>query len=122
MEPEIEKIMNQWIEVGHVDDVPRLGSRVVSSPFGDIAIFKTKDNQLFALRDKCPHKGGALSQGIIHGHKVTCPLHNWVISLLDGEAQGFDEGCTTTYQVKTDGSLIYLALSETAEASQTAAT
>lgn len=109
--------MNQWIEVGQVDDIPRLGSRVVSSPFGDIALFKTKADKIFALRDKCPHKGGALSQGIVHGEHVTCPLHNWVISLQDGAAQGFDVGCTTIYRVKTEGTTIYLTLNETAEAS-----
>ncbi|HST93294.1 MAG TPA: nitrite reductase small subunit NirD [Microvirga sp.] len=92
--------MSEWIDIGAVEDVPVLGSRVVQAPGGDIAVFKAADGTLFALRDRCPHKGGPLSQGIVHGHSVTCPLHNWVISLASGEAQGADKGCTPTIPVE----------------------
>ena len=98
-----------WLDAGAVDDVPLRGSRVVTSPIGDIAVFKAADGSLFALRDKCPHKGGPLSQGIVHGHAVTCPLHNWVISLVDGEAQGADKGCTPRIPLKVEEGRIYLA-------------
>ena len=77
-----------WHDVGAVDDVPRLGSGVVETPSGHIAVFRAADDTVFALRDSCPHKQGKLSQGIVHGHRVTCPLHNWVISLETGQAQG----------------------------------
>lgn len=82
-----------WRDVGTVDDVPRLGARVVETRGGDIAVFRTADDRIFALRDACPHKAGKLSQGIVHGHRVTCPLHNWVIELADGNAVAPDEGC-----------------------------
>ncbi|WP_369599887.1 nitrite reductase small subunit NirD [Hahella sp. SMD15-11] len=94
--------MTEWKAVGHIEEIPVRGARVVDTPWGEIAVFRTRDNKVFALRDKCPHKGGALSQGIVHGHAVTCPLHNWVISLEDGEAQGYDTGCTRTYVVRVD--------------------
>jgi nitrite reductase (NADH) small subunit len=103
--------MSEWIDVGTVDDVPVLGSRVVQAPSGDIAVFKAADGTLFALRDRCPHKGGPLSQGIVHGHSVTCPLHNWVISLKTGEAQGADNGCTHKIPLRVEGSRILLAAS-----------
>jgi nitrite reductase (NADH) small subunit len=103
--------MNEWIDVGAVDDVPVLGSRVVQAPGGNIAVFKAADGTLFALRDRCPHKGGPLSQGIVHGRAVTCPLHNWVISLETGEAQGADHGCTNTIPLRLEGRRILLALS-----------
>ena len=81
-----------WTDVGAVTDVPRRGARRVPTPAGDIAIFRTGDNEVFALRDACPHKGGPLSQGIVHGRSVTCPLHAWAIDLATGEAMGADRG------------------------------
>ena len=82
-----------WIDDRPVDDIPRRGARCVATPHGEIAVFRTADDRVFALEDRCPHKGGPLSQGIVHGAAVTCPLHNWVISLETGEALGADEGC-----------------------------
>ncbi len=102
--------MSNWIEVGKLDDIPRLGARVVETAKGDIAVFRTADDQVFALRDKCPHKDGPLSQGIVHGHKVACPLHNWNIDLETGEAVAPDEGCTGRYEVKVENGEVFLAL------------
>jgi nitrite reductase (NADH) small subunit len=81
-----------WIDVGAVTDVPLRGARRVPTPAGDIAIFRTGDGQVFALNDACPHKGGPLSQGLVHGHAVACPLHNWSIDLATGEPLGADRG------------------------------
>lgn len=100
-----------WIEVGSVDEVPRLGARVVETEQGNIGIFRTADDELFALRDSCPHKGGPLSQGIVHGKRVTCPLHNWVLELETGEAIAPDEGCAASYPIKIEDGKVYLALS-----------
>ncbi|MCF6323439.1 MAG: nitrite reductase small subunit NirD [Gammaproteobacteria bacterium] len=102
--------MSNWVEVGAVDDIPRLGSRVLQTADGDVAIFRAADDTIFALRDSCPHKDGPLSQGIVHGYTVTCPLHNWKISLESGEAQGPDEGCTGRYEVKVDSGRISVEL------------
>lgn len=94
--------MSNWINIGHVDDIPRLGARVVPTEQGDIAIFRTADNTVFALADRCPHRNGPLSQGIVHGHIITCPLHNWRINLNDGTAISPDEGCTRSFQIQVD--------------------
>ena len=99
-----------WISVGHVDDIPFLGARVVKTSREDIAVFKTSNGSIFALIDKCPHKGGPLSQGIVHGNCVSCPLHNWNISLESGEAVGPDEGCTRTIPTDVRKGLIYIEL------------
>lgn len=101
--------MTEWIDIGNVQDVPRQGSRIVEAPGGDIAVFRAADGSIFALRDRCPHLGGPLSQGMVHGHSVTCPLHNWVISLETGEAQGADHGCTGKIPVRVEGERILLA-------------
>lgn len=102
--------MSNWISVGPIDQIPQLGSRVVEVGEESIAVFRTGADKIFALRDKCPHKGGPLSQGIIYGDKVACPLHNWSIDLETGEAQAPDKGCARHYEVKIEGSeiLIYI--------------
>ena len=103
--------MNEnWIEVGRLEDIPQLGARVVKSPAGDIALFRNSDDEVFALRNRCPHKGGPLSEGIVAGRRVTCPLHNWVIELENGSAAAPDVGCTPAYPVQVEGDVIYLSL------------
>ena len=104
--------MSDWIEVGSINDIPKLGARVVQTSNGDIAVFRNNNDDIFALRDQCPHKQGPLSQGIVADKTVTCPLHNWKISLESGEAQGPDEGCTGVYDVKLEGDIIFLNLNK----------
>jgi nitrite reductase (NADH) small subunit len=100
--------MKDWIEIGSVDDVPLRGARLVSTQQGDIAIFKAAGGRIFALWDKCPHKGGPLSQGIVHGHSVTCPLHNWVIGLETGEVKGPDQGCARKVKCKVESGIVFI--------------
>ena len=103
--------MNDWLDVGSLSDIPQRGARIVTRPGApDIAVFRTADDRIFALVDRCPHKAGPLSQGIVHGHSVSCPLHNWNIALASGEAQGADKGCTPTIAVKVESGRILLAI------------
>jgi len=100
------EIDERWIDVGYLNDIPRRGARCVKVPGYTVALFRTDDDQVFALEDKCPHKGGPLSQGIVHDGCVTCPLHNFVISLRTGEAQGADSGQAVSIPVRMEGTLI----------------
>lgn len=102
--------MSNWIEIAPLEDIPRLGSRVVKTEDNDIAVFRTANDEVFAVRDACPHKQGPLSQGIVHGTSVTCPLHNWKIDLASGEALGPDEGCTNVFSAKVENGTVYLSL------------
>ncbi|HET9122426.1 MAG TPA: Rieske 2Fe-2S domain-containing protein [Acidiferrobacteraceae bacterium] len=79
------------------------GSRVVASRVGDIALFRASDGSLFAVRDECPHRKGPLSQGLVCGHTVLCPLHNWCIDLASGRALGVDQGQVRTFRVQSVG-------------------
>lgn len=99
-----------WIEIGSLNDIPRQGARVVKRADGDIAVFRTLDDTLFALRDRCPHKGGQLSQGIVYGNKVACPLHDWKISLDTGMAVAPDEGCAARFPVRIESGKVFLSL------------
>jgi nitrite reductase (NADH) small subunit len=101
---------HHWIDIGRLEDVPLRGSRVVRTEAGCIAVFRTGENEAFAIDDACPHKRGPLSQGIVHGRAVTCPLHNWVIGLEDGKAQGADEGRVRTFPLKIEGGRLLIDL------------
>ena len=98
----------EWRDIGRLDDIPRQGARVVTTGAGDIAVFRTLDDAVFAIDDRCPHKGGPLSQGIVHGHAVTCPLHNWVIDLASGQAAAPDRGCVRHIPIRLEAGRLYL--------------
>lgn len=98
-----------WHHICALEDIPVLGSRVVkSAAHGDIAIFRNREDEVFAMHDKCPHKGGPLSQGIVSGRTVICPLHNWKIQLENGEAVAPDVGCTKPFAVKIEDGAVLL--------------
>jgi len=99
-----------WLRVCELDDIPRLGSRVLERAAGNIALFRSGGDEVFALLDRCPHKAGALSQGIVHGRTVTCPLHAWNIALDSGQACAPDEGCTQRFPVKVEGGHVHVSV------------
>ena len=102
----------RWVEVGRLDDIPRRGGRRVARPpcAEPVAVFRTADDEVFALVDRCPHRDGPLSEGIVQGRAVACPLHGWVIELDSGRAEAPDEGCTRTIAARLDGDRILLLL------------
>ena len=105
--------MSDWKILCRVEDIPKLGSRrVTRAAGGDIAVFRTSDDEVFALLDSCPHKGGPLSQGIVFGRSVACPLHNWTIGLADGCAAAPDVGCAQRFTVKVDAGVVSLDMVE----------
>lgn len=97
-----------WLDIGALEDIPRRGARLVKTAHGCVAVFRTHDDRVFAIDDRCPHKGGPLSEGIVHGHAVTCPLHGMVIGLADGLATGADTGAAATYPARVENGRILL--------------
>lgn len=97
-----------WIDIGHIDDVPVRGARQVKTKVGCVAVFRTAENEVFAVSNKCPHKGGPLSEGIVHEQKVTCPLHNTIFDLNSGKSLGVDDYSIATYPVRIEGDRILL--------------
>ena len=102
--------MSQWIQVAKLTDIPRLGARVIQYQNKNIAVFRTADDQVFALNNQCPHKQGPLSEGIVHGTTVTCPLHAWKIDLASGNVLAPDEGCTHHYATKIEDNMVWIAV------------
>ena len=97
-----------WVDVGSIDDVPLRGARVLKTALGCVAVFRTGEAEVFAASNTCPHKGGPLAEGIVHGQSVTCPLHNWVFDLNTGEAQGADDGRIAVYPVRVEAGRILI--------------
>ena len=97
-----------WIDIGTLDDIPLRGARRVKTAQGCVAVFRTAEDEVFATSAICPHRGGPLDEGIVHGRNVTCPLHNWVFSLETGEAQGADEGAIPTYPARVENGRVLL--------------
>ena len=107
--------MSNWVKVAAFEDIPKLGARVVrtTNQNGDaleIGVFRLEDDRIFAINNKCPHKAGPLSQGIVYGDKVACPLHSWKISLVDGKADAPDVGETACFNTKIEDGFVYLEL------------
>ena len=100
--------MSQWIDIAALEDIPQRGARLVKTALGCVAVFRTGPDEVFAASNTCPHKGGPLAEGIVHGQSVTCPLHNWVISLETGQAQGEDDGEVATYPARVEDGRILL--------------
>jgi len=100
-----------WIDIGALEEIPAQGARVVKTALGCVAVFRTADDAVFALDNRCPHKGGPLSEGIVHDHKVTCPLHGWVFSLETGTAQGADKGAVATFPACIENGRVLLEAS-----------
>jgi nitrite reductase (NADH) small subunit len=106
---------NTWTPICRVEDIPTLGSRRVARERGlPVALFRTSEDKVFALLDRCPHKGGPLSQGIVAGEGVTCPLHGWTIGFEDGRVRAPDEGATPTFACRVDAGLVLLDAAELA--------
>jgi nitrite reductase [NAD(P)H] small subunit len=104
-----------FVPVCRLADIPLPGARVVrrpGNPDGDVALFRTAADRVFAVRDRCPHKGGPLSQGIVFGDRVACPLHNWTIELASGCAAAPDDGCVRTFATRIDGGIVHVALGD----------
>jgi nitrite reductase (NADH) small subunit len=107
--------MKQPVFVCRVEDIPVLGARRVQRARGAaVAVFRNAEGEVFALLDRCPHKGGPLSQGIVFGRHVACPLHNWTIGLDDGCARAPDEGCVQRFSVQVQDGRVALDSEELA--------
>ncbi len=110
-------MIGEWLDIGWLHEIPVRGSRTIPVEGGEeIAVFRTGDDKVFALVNRCPHKGGPLSAGLVHGHSIACPLHNWNIALATGQAQGEDKGCTPVIPVKLSAGRVLICRASTLKA------
>ncbi|PPC82445.1 MAG: nitrite reductase (NAD(P)H) small subunit [Methylotenera sp.] len=104
--------MSNWVKVAPLEEIPKLGARVVRSQNVDIGVFRLEDDRIYAVNNSCPHKGGPLSEGIVYGDRIACPLHSWKINLVDGKADEPDVGETACFNTKIEDGVVYLELKE----------
>jgi nitrite reductase (NADH) small subunit len=104
--------MSNWVKVAPFEEIPKLGARVVRTKDIDIGVFRLEDDRIYAVNNSCPHKGGPLSQGIVYGDKIACPLHSWKISLVNGKAEEPDVGETACFNTKIEDGIVYLELKD----------
>lgn len=102
--------MTRWVKVAPLNEIPTLGARVVRSKGVEVGVFRLEDERIFAINNRCPHKGGPLSEGIVYGDKIACPMHSWKISLLNGKADEPDVGQTACFNTKVEDGIVYLEL------------
>ena len=100
-----------WVDIGALDDIPLRGARLVKTEMGCVAVFRTDDTEVFAASNSCPHKGGPLVEGIVHGQSVTCPLHNWIFDLNTGAAKG-EDGRIAIYPVRVEAGRVWLDVTQ----------
>lgn len=102
--------LEQWTRVCAVEDVPRRGGRSVRCGGVDVALFRLSHDAIVAVEDRCPHKGGTLSEGIVCDHTVICPLHGWRIDLVRCEATDPDKGCVRRFGVDVRNGEVFVNL------------
>lgn len=76
------------MNLGQLAKIPRGEGRVFQIGLSSIAVFHTRNGDVFATDPSCPHKGGPLADGIIGANKVICPLHAFVFDLASGQPVG----------------------------------
>lgn len=98
------------IEISSVEQLPEKLGKCVKVRDMELALFRSSSGQIYALENRCPHKGGDLSQGIVSGEFVFCPLHDWKICMKDGKVQEPDHGCVKTYKVEMNDDKLFILL------------
>jgi nitrite reductase (NADH) small subunit len=89
------------LKVGPINAIPPGEGRTFSA-FGEkLAIFRTRQGQVFGVQAECPHRGGPLADGLLGGTTLICPLHGWKFDLSSGR-QLPGECALKTYPVRVD--------------------
>lgn len=102
-------------DLGPLDQVPPGQGRCFVANEKQIAVFRFRDGRVFAADNRCPHRGGPLSEGVVGidhaagAEAVVCPLHAYKFSLRDG--RGLDtELLARIYRVEVRDRRIFVSL------------
>lgn len=77
----------------------------------EIALFRLTNGRVYAIENRSPHpKGGVLTEGLVSGEYVYCPVYDWKISVVDGQVQAPDHGQVKTYQTEVIEDIVFIVL------------
>lgn len=107
----------RWMRVTDCRNIPPREGRAVRVGGREVAIFNLGDRFL-AIKNRCPHKGGPLADGIVCGAKVVCPLHAWSVNLECGSVgqPGDSRACVQTFPTRIENGVVLLELPADANA------
>jgi nitrite reductase (NADH) small subunit len=88
-------------KLGLLTQIPAGEGRTFKLGENEIAVFRTRNDEIFATQSKCPHKGGPLADGLVGNKHLICPLHELRFDLTTGHAVGSD-ACISVYSVSRD--------------------
>lgn len=100
-----------WVALGAVEQIGLGQGRCFRIGALQLAIFRLRSGEVYALDAACPHRGGPLADGLIGGQTVICPLHGYRFSLSDGRSLD-GEFNTNSYPVEIRDGGLYVKLSE----------
>ena len=108
---ESKSLVNKWVRITGIENIPLREGRGVQIAGHDIAIFNLGD-RILAVENKCPHRGGPLADGIVSGSNVVCPLHAWKVDLASGEVvnQSMNAPCIKTYATRFENGVVLLEI------------
>jgi nitrite reductase (NADH) small subunit len=102
--------VSNWVKVCAAEDIPPFEGRRTKIEGFYVGVFHTEEG-FYAIGDICPHLGGPLSDGILAGTEVSCPLHNRRVALKSGEVVNDDLSCVPAFPVEVRNGTIYVDVS-----------
>jgi nitrite reductase (NADH) small subunit len=97
------------IPVAHYSNLRVRSGYTIKIDDTEIALFKLTNGEVYAIENRSPHpKGGVLTEGLVSGEYVYCPVYDWKISLKDGKVQAPDEGQVRTFKVETQEDIVFI--------------
>jgi nitrite reductase (NADH) small subunit len=103
------KPSQQTVKLGSIETISLGQGRCYVVGAEEIAVFRQRDGRLFATQNRCPHRQGPLSEGVMGGGRVICPLHAHRFNLEDGAGSEPGE-CVKVYGIKELNGEILLSL------------
>jgi nitrite reductase (NADH) small subunit len=101
--------MPEFTRVASASEVEEGKGKIVTVNGTRIALFRC-DGTVYAIKNRCPHMGGDLGEGLLEGGIVRCPWHGWRFNVRTGKNPSADVVAVTTYEVKLEGGEIYLRM------------